>query len=68
MWSSTILLALVSILSAITFIYFSSYKWHGMKIISRRDKDEIEITTYRIRLIKAFNSWWNLEKEDRKFR
>lgn len=66
MWSSTILLALVSILSAITFIYFSSYKWHGMKIISRRDKDENSITTYRIKLINAFNSWWNLEKEDRK--
>ena len=69
MWSSTILLALVSIISGITVIYFSSYKWHGMKIITRRDKDNIDempITTYRIRLINAFNFWWNLEKEDRK--
>ena len=71
MWSSTILLTIVSIVSGITVVYFSSYKWHGMKIITRREdtveeKKNITISTYRELLLNAFNSWWESEEDDRK--
>ena len=71
MWFTTILLTIVSIVSSITFIYFSSYKWHGMKIITRREdtveeKKNISISTFRELLLNSFNSWWDSEKYDRK--
>jgi hypothetical protein len=71
MWLSTILLTIVSIISGITVVYFSSYKWHGMKIITRREdtveeEKNITIYTYRKQLLNAFNSWWNSEQNNRK--
>ena len=67
MWFTTILLSIVAIVSALTMVYVSSLNWHGMKILNKREKDEMTIDEYREKLLKKFDKMWELQHDSRKF-
>ena len=67
MWISIILLTIVGIISGITMIYSSSLSWHGMKILTRRERNKLDINNYREKLLTKFDLWWETEKSNRKF-